>query len=362
MNKAKLSRALLSAFPSRAKFAMLLSQRFNVHYDTLTPQSTVDVEYHNIVVQVAAEGWLEALARAAHEAVPGNPQLADLMVEEGLTSGARVSDGAATVIAEKPKTRLERLVRENSAFTDIATFLARLSALEGQTCRIELSGSPPRAIGTGFLVGPDLVMTNQHVIEGLEKGTRMICRFDYLVDAGGVQVRAGAAVPVADDWLVRAQPPDPSDESLEETDPPAPENLDFALIRLAQPVGEMPRDGEEGPDNPPRGWIAIDPALQAGEGDDLFILQHPEGAPLKLGVGRLTALHGNGLRWRHDVATEGGSSGSPVFNRELALIGLHHAGDPNYFRIALFNQAIPIARIVHWLQDKVDPFWTQAPP
>ena len=344
---------------------MLLGQRFDVLYDTLTPQDAIDVEYWNILVQVEAQGWLEALARAAHEAVPGNGQLADLMLDDGLTSGARIiaaANGTPSILAETPKVRLERLVRDNSSFIDITQLLGRLSALEGQTCRIELEGVPPRAIGTGFLVGPDLVMTNQHVIDGQAAGAPMICRFDYLVDAGGVQVREGVAVPVAADWLVKASPPDPSDESLDEGDAPAPDNLDFALIRLSRPVGDTPRAGDEGPDNRPRGWIGIDPTLQVGQGDDLFILQHPEGTPLKLGVGRLTALHGGGLRWRHDVATEGGSSGSPVFNRKLDLVGLHHAGDPNYFRTALFNQAIPIDRIVGWLQGKVDPFWTQAPP
>lgn len=357
-------KALLAAFPSRSKFAMLLGQRFNILYDSLTPQDVVNVEYWNILVEAEAQGWLEALARAAHEAVPGNSLLADLMLDDGLTSGARIiatANGTPSLVAESAKARLERLVRDNSSFIDITLFLARLSALEGQTCRIELAGAPPRAIGTGFLVGPDLMMTNQHVIDGLAQGAAMICRFDYLVDAGGVRVREGVTVPVADDWLVKERPPDPSDKSLEDGIP-APDNLDFALIRLSQRVGDKPRAGSEGPDNPPRGWIGIDPTLHAAPNDDLFILQHPEGAPMKLGVGRLTALHGAGLRWRHDVATEPGSSGSPVFNRKLNLIGLHHAGDPNYFRNALFNQAIPMDRIVGWLQGKVDPFWTQAPP
>lgn len=211
MNKTKLHKALLAAFPARAKLAMLLGQRFNVLYDTLTRESTVDVEYWTVLVLAEAEGWLEALARAAHEAVPGNAPLAELMVEDGLTSGARITaaNGAPALVAEKPRSRLERLVRENSEFIDITAFLGRLSALEGQTCRIELAGAPPRALGTGFLVGPDLVMTNQHVIDGQAAGAQMICRFDYLVDAGGVRVREGVAVPVADDWLVKESPPRP---------------------------------------------------------------------------------------------------------------------------------------------------------
>lgn len=365
MNKARLHKALLSAFPTSPRLAVLLGQRFDRNYATLTAPGPIDIEYWTVLVQAEAEGWLEALARAAHEALPGNPLLADLILEDGLSSAASLAtaNGSPTIVAGPTRRlALERLVRENSDFVDIATFLERLAALEGQTCRIETDASPPAALGTGFLVGPDLVMTNQHVVAALPPGRRMACRFDHLADRAGVEVHAGITVAPADGWLVTSRPPDPADDSLVETDVPAPENLDFALIRLSRNIGNLPRIGPEGPENPPRGWIGIDPTLKVQAGDDLFILQHPSGSPLKLGVGRLTGVYGGGLRWRHDVATEGGSSGSPVLNRQLALVGLHHAGDPNYFRTALFNQAIPIERIVAWLQGKVDPFWTAGPP
>lgn len=364
VNKSKLHQALIAAFPAKASLAMLMGQRFDVLYTAYTPDDTLKVEYWNIIVQINAEGWLGDFARAAHEAVPRNPELARLMLDTGLTSAspALASGEPAAVMVPTPQRTLERVVRDGNTFVDVPDFLGRLSTLEGQTCRIELAGSPPRTLGTGFLVGADLVMTNQHVIDTLTGNPPLVCRFDYLVASDGVQVRAGTTVPVAQDWLVNSRPPDPADTSLDDVGDPAPDNLDFALIRLATRVGDNPRGGTEGPENPPRGWIGIDPALAAGPNDDLFILQHPEGAPLKLGVGRLTELRGGGLRLRHDVITEGGSSGSPVLNSRLDLVGLHHAGDPNYFRLALFNQAIPMSRIVGWLDGKVDPFWTTAPP
>lgn len=360
----RLHKALLSAFPSKSRLAMMLGQRFGVLYGTLTQDDAQGVEYWNIIVQVGAEGWLDELARASQETVPGNDLLTKVVLDLGLSSAARAS--LPSPAGANGGTALQRLVRDRSEFTDLPAFLARLTALEGQACRIEQAGKqtgdPPQAFGTGFLVGPDLVMTNQHVTAALDPGRTTICRFDYLTDARGIEVRAGVEIGLAADWQVASRPPDPSDDTPDDIDKPAPENLDFALIRLARRVGDLPRRGDPGPDNPARGWIAIDPARDAAKDEDLFILQHPEGAPLKLAVGRLIALHGDGLRWRHDAATEGGSSGSPVFNRKLELVGLHHAGDPNYFRNATFNQAIPMAKIIGWLDGKLDPFWTEAPP
>lgn len=359
MNKGGLHKALQSAFPLRERMAMMLGLRFDRNYAALAAPAPLDVEYWNIIVQVNAEGWLDALARAAHETVPGNPDLARLILDGGLTSVPPAPK--ATILPRANDQALQRLVRLNNDFINIAQFRERLSALEGQTCRIEVDGSPPVAWGTGFLVGPDLVMTNHHVVQTIPRDRIVTCRFDYLTDAAGITVRAGTVVPSAPDWLVNSRPADPADVSLNDTDIPAPDNLDFALIRLSRPVGNEPRQGVEGPDNPPRGWMGIDPALTAKPDDDLLILQHPKGSPLKLGIGRLTTLHGDGLRWRHDVMTEDGSSGSPVLNGQLDLIGLHHGGDPNEFRTARFNQAVPMARIVGWLQDKIDPFWTKTP-
>ncbi|UXU76505.1 MULTISPECIES: trypsin-like peptidase domain-containing protein [unclassified Paracoccus (in: a-proteobacteria)] len=357
MDKTRLRKALLAAFPLRERMAMLLAQYFDRNYATLTAPGPLDVEYFQIITQAEAEGWLLPLARAAYESVPGNPLLADLVLAEGLSSARPLTQRPAA-----GDSALQRLVRERSDFVDVAAFMARLAGLEGQTCRIERALPAPKAIGTGFLVGPDLVMTNQHVIADLTPADRLLCRFDYLTDAQGVEVRAGRVQPLAEDWLLASAPPDAADSSLDESLEPEPENLDFALLRLAEPLGEQPRQGQEGPGNPPRGWMTIDPTIPAGAGDDLLILQHPQGAPLKLGLGRLTELRAHGLRWRHDVATEPGSSGAPVFNRNLDLIGLHHAGDPNFARTAAFNQAVPLAAIIGRLTGQVDPFWTQVPP
>ncbi|MFT4151598.1 MAG: trypsin-like peptidase domain-containing protein [Paracoccaceae bacterium] len=356
IDKNALFQALLSAFPSKGKLQMMLGQRFDVLYADLTPEDARDVEYWNIVQQVEAEGWLPELARAAFETVPQNPRVSALAIGTGLTSLS------PTPAAGLGTTVLEKMVKEGALLMDVPAFLDRLSMLEGQVCRIEAPEGT--ALGTGFLVGAEMVMTNHHVISGLiGTTTQAICRFDFLTDAQGIAVRAGVTVPFAPDWHVISVAHDPADTSLDDNDAPAPDRLDTAILRLARPAGQEARRGTVGPENRARGWVALDAGGTVEIGREIFILQHPRAAAMKMGLGRISALPWNGLRMRYDATTESGSSGAPVLDAALRLIGLHHLGDPNEFRTATFNQAVPVSKILPWLTEALPAphFWDQRP-
>ena len=63
---------------------------------------------------------------------------------------------------------LQRTVRERAGFADLVPWLAKFMARKRQVCRIEDNANP---LGTGFLVGADLVLTNYHVVDRyIEKG------------------------------------------------------------------------------------------------------------------------------------------------------------------------------------------------
>jgi hypothetical protein len=250
---------------------------------------------------------------------------------------------------------LQKLVRERSAFVDVRTWRMHLAEREAAVCRVELRANGMwRGMGTGFLVGPDLVMTNQHVVAPLltappdADGLRF--RFDFFTGVDGAVSEGVLFLPATPEWLVASSPPSAADERADgELPEPTDDELDFALIRLAKPAGDLPVGG----DDPSvagrrRGWLRVmtDAASTSlGDGAELLVLQHPDGEPLKLAFGSVTRLLAR--RVRYDTRTEEGSSGSPCLDAKLRLVALHHAGDPRYpgMRRGDYNQGIPIQRI-----------------
>jgi V8-like Glu-specific endopeptidase len=61
-----------------------------------------------------------------------------------------------------------------------------------------------------------------------------------------------------------------------------------------------------------------------GSDSQVRVIGHPSGRGLSISVNKLLDHQTPKVHYR--TATEGGSSGSPVFNQDWKLIGLHHAG------------------------------------
>ena len=290
---------------------------------------------YDIIVAADAEGWLPQLVSAAREARPRNASLHQVATGLGLTA---VTDN------------LERQIRADVPDLDVSVWAARLAALESQVCRVEIG----RQLGTGFLVGPDLCLTNHHVVAPLladPNGAAAVLRFDYRTDASGTTVNAGTGYRLADDWLVCALPPSKADES-DGPDLPAPDELDVAVLRLAERVGEQPAGrAAQLPGAPPRGWVSSVVDERPAPGSPLLLLQHASGAPMRLSMGSVLSVNANGTRLRHSVNTGPGSSGSPCLDAALRLVGLHHAGDPG-FGPARYNAAVPAGTIRALLADR----------
>lgn len=307
---------------------------------------THEYRLFELINQAKTNDWLPDLVAAARERRPKNAAIGDLAGELGLTvTGPRLDNPSGRT--------LEELIQANAEFMNPAVFHELLPRLEGQVCWVDVPGGG----GTGFLVGPDLVLTNQHVIARVASGQArwqdVRCRFDYRQPLDGTELteKRQTVIALAQPWLVDSRPPSPRDWDPEHGDALA-EETDSALIRLADPIGEVPVGGMTADQQAePRGWIDIGATPKPlTAGNQVFLLQHPKGKPLRLTIGTVTGFNAAGTRLRYNANSLDGSSGSPVLNADLRLVGLHHAHDPAY--PPAWNQAIPFSLIQAGWRDR----------
>ena len=209
----------------------------------------------------------------------------------------------------------------------IATAAARHRALAPAVARLRIMTDDGEAFCTGFLLGQELLMTNEHCVRTAEEAASLLVDFRYDAPTARPEVVRGAT-------LLRASA-----------------GLDYALLRLSKPVEAA------------FGRLYLETASPAREREELR--DHP--APGRRAEDRSRsraaswpACSARGLRRRRPTSATsatrlGGSSGSPVLDRATGrVVGLHHFG----FREGLdepVNQAVEIGRILEDLSTQVDP-------
>jgi hypothetical protein len=354
--------AIVEAF-SPDELTMMVRRRLNENLVRIVAAGPFDYMAFQLLSWAERQGTTVDLARAAYLDRPRNEKLRHIYEKFGMapTMSCQKSGAAIPGAPERATAAgLEALVRPRLKIVDMGVWRERMAQVEGRICRIELDGN---AMGTGFLVRPDLVLTNYHVMEGLIEGkapaAAVGCRFDYKVLADGSRSEGIVVGLHGSDWCVdscrysSAEADDDPDREL-----PTIDELDYAAVRLARPAGNEPIDRSAGPGAPQRGWIELPATQQPLEAAmPLVIAQHPDGSPLKLALDTqgVISVNSNGTRVRYATNTTNGSSGSPCFNMDWALVALHHMGDPAWGRRKpKFNQGIPIGVIRKRLMGKAE--------
>ena len=160
---------------------------------------------------------------------------------------------------------------------------------ERMVCRVEVPGGG----GSGFLIGPDLVLTSLHVVQGLVRGDDPRC---------ARLVFGSRRSSLHAEWLADAS-----------------ECHDFAVLRSAEQLADA--------------WLEIpDAAPELKKGVFLFIVHHPCSellmSPVVVDDVDEAAVH-------YRANTFNGSSGSPCLDVHLRLVAMHRA----------VSGGVPIARI-----------------
>jgi V8-like Glu-specific endopeptidase len=150
---------------------------------------------------------------------------------------------------------------------------------------------------TGFMIGRDLLITNQHCVP-----EPSLCR-DILA-IFGYEEMAGETVTRGEQYhCSEAMPPNYV--------------LDFVLLRMT---------GEPG-----KKWGVLtlsDRSLVSGEA--LMVIHHPNGEPKQISKRDCTAVtvpadgRGKETDFGHSCDTLGGSSGSPMLDMNRQVVGIHH--------------------------------------
>jgi V8-like Glu-specific endopeptidase len=242
---------------------------------------------------------------------------------DGVEEAPAPKPAAEKIVAFEPRIEadeehaLERIINSEDNFLDLALLHGALYCAAA-VCRVE--HPPGEPIGTGVLVGPDLLLTNQHVLDSADLLEDARARFDYSLDEAGV-AGAGRIFTFKKDFYY-ASPSEEYDYALVKLNSaplaalaPPPEAADATMTALM-------RAGKH------RGYLSLAPRFIKDK-DRVNVIQHPNGQPMKV-VMTQNYVAGDMTDGRvHYVAdTMEGSSGSPVFNRNWEIVALHHSGRP----------------------------------
>jgi hypothetical protein len=345
------SKALRAAFPNPDRLDELLRFYLNINRPDVTLKTDYEGRVFDILVTAKARNWADKLLIASRQANPENPDLLAFAQQFDLATAIATVDNAP-VAAPLPAGTLQKKIVEANGFLDVLKWREMLGKLEGRVCKIEVKGD---GTGTGFLVGTNAVITNYHVMEKVIKKAitpdKVILRFDFKRLANDA-VGTGTEHKLADQWLIHHSEYSQADITDPTSGQQELDHLDYALLRTAEDVAAEPIGGAGIAGAPERGFVDMPKQAHDFKAKPaLFILQHPDGAPLKLALDTqaVTEVNQNGARVRYRTNTEAGSSGSPCFDGDWNLVALHHLGDSNW-KNPQFNQGIPFTAIVSLLK------------
>jgi endonuclease I/V8-like Glu-specific endopeptidase len=240
----------------------------------------------------------EAVARSITEPAPAAPPV---------LAGARAVPAEAippvppVPLAEDP---LERVIGAANFLGARFLFRGARAARAVGRVQIRRPNGAPGGYGTGFMVSPRLLLTNNHVLGSAPEAQASLVQFNYYeIEPGRISNALSFPLDPATFYLTN-------------------EALDYTLVAVA------PRSGS-GADLAERGWLGL--VAESGKalvGEMVNIIQYPEARPQEV------VLHENELAdvlddFLHYLTdTQPGSSGSPVLNNDWRVAALHHAGVP----------------------------------
>lgn len=177
--------------------------------------------------------------------------------------------------------------------------------------------------GTGFLIAPDLLMTNHHVLSSAvaAQGSSYTLSYELDVDNTTKEVVTTIAKPGGLFYTNAA--------------------LDYTVLQLERTVANVQP-------------LRLQPQ-QAQVDERVTIVQHPGGHFKKISMQNNFVVYADRNVVQYTTSTLPGSSGAPVFNDDLQVIAIHRAGgllkEPNSQQRYLRNEGSSMIAILNDLRD-----------
>lgn len=176
------------------------------------------------------------------------------------------------------------------------SWLQRTLDVSSSVCRI----LTPNGFGTGFLIGTDRLMTNNHVIPTPEIANRSIAEFNYQQDTSGKYLQSFRFNLSADLFFT------------------SPENeLDYSIVGFAPNTNLSALESWD--------YLELNPNANPIPTEHVIIVQHPNGGLKQIVLTGNQVVNSKAQYLFYTTDTMPGSSGSPVFNDLLQVIAIHHA-------------------------------------
>lgn len=275
--------------------------------------------WNAILVEADKRGKVVDVIRAVRRDYPEDPFL--IRAEKGeLTSvrGPMLGEDLSWQ-GEQPADSLEKIMGKQSTLLPISFLEIGLQRARS-VARVRLSSG----LGSGFLTHDNLFVTNHHVIGHAGEARAATVEFNYQESATGLTLEA------VDFGL----DPDSAFATSREDD--------WTVVRV------------QGEANADWGAIEMNP-VDIQETGRVNIIQHPGGGPKQIALYHNVLAYVDEKRIQYVTDTLPGSSGSPVFDSQWRLVGLHHSGgwirEPGTRKSVFRNEGININCIIRSLAE-----------
>jgi len=294
---------------------------FSVVFDRARRRANSNSDNFKTIAQFAANPGTGAIKEALQ--IAKSEGWLEVLLELSIQRGIGWSN-------DKLRTELQKITAPSLGFDKPEVVNKALTGYLKQICMVEVRDGPS---GSGFLVGPHLVITSYHVVKDLiddaegkaiaGSGNRLRVVFDKLSDFSSTTIHRAHH----DAWLVdfsRSHPLESSDDQnpSQVADYELVGFLDYVLISLADCPGYE------------RSWVKLGNAVEPNTDsfrNQLILLQHPAKYPLRSSTCDFIDFRpfSNGERILYGGNAENGSSGGLLVNSDYEFVGLHQGATTN---------------------------------